>query len=388
MWLSATPSGTADDTNIPGSVPGDIFLENFKKVCYDKKKLTGGCSMRKNRLIVFLLALLLAVVFAGCGAAEETPETTEIKAEENIREAECPICQKTVSWMGLTQAYVDTIQVKDEQGELIDSAIMSGDVYETRHYYLAEDLTYNDSPVMGFFRGPGKGLTTCLDLNNHNITTPATTSIFGNSGVLNVFGDGVVTGYSPNNTEGAAVRCGNRNANNGLNLYGGTYKKTAQTAKTSPVVGFDGAGRCVSVYDGVVIDAGDGVAVFANSAASREKDGYLLLQGCTVKGDVVFAELDVYATKADIIDADISGKVTVPAGHNLTLKGKVIIGELALGEGILVNLPSLTAGSKIGLSAVGVFTTVTDHASVYAGYFLPMDSGKKIKVVNSSLCCE
>ena len=84
----------ADDINIPGSVPGDIFLENFKKVCYDKKKLTGGCSMRKNRLVVFLLALFAAAVFAGCGATEETPETTEIKAEENIREAECPICQK------------------------------------------------------------------------------------------------------------------------------------------------------------------------------------------------------------------------------------------------------------------------------------------------------
>ena len=345
--------------------------------------------MVKKRFAFVLLALLVTVAFAGCG--EEKPEETQaptIEAQENFREQECPICKKTVSWMGLTQAYVDTIRVTDDQGKTIDSAIMSGDVYESRHYYLAEDLTYNDSPIMGFFRGPGKGLTTCLDLNNHNITTPATTSIFGNSGVLNVFGEGVVTGYSPNNTEGAAVRCGNRNANNGLNLYGGTYKKTAQTAKISPVVAFDGAGRCVSVYDGVVIDGGDGVAVFANSSASREKEGYLLLQGCTVYGDVVLAQLDVYVTKADIINAVINGTVTVPAGHDLTLQGKVAIESLVLDEGVLVKASGLADGSKIGLQAVGVFTTVMDNAEICAGYFVPEDSTKKIKVVEKQLCCE
>jgi hypothetical protein len=241
---------------------------------------------------------------------------------------------------------------------------------------------------MGFFRGPGKGLTTCLDLNNHNITTPATTSIFGNSGVLNVFGDGIVTGYSPNEVEGAAVRCGNRNANNGLNLYGGTYKKTDQTAKSSPVVSFDGAGRCVSVYDGVVIDAGDGVAVFANSSASREKEGYLLLQGCVVTGDVVLAELDEYATKADIINATIHGTVTVPAGHSLMLSGKLEITNLSLGENVLANLVDLQQGTKIGLDAVGVFSLKHDQADSYAAYFLPADPTKKIKVTDSALVCE
>ena len=345
--------------------------------------------MRNKRIFALLLTLLAVAVLVACGngkPAETQAPTTE--EEGNTRVEECPICKKTVSWMGLTQEYVDTIMITDEQGKTIDSAIMSGDVYETRHYYLAEDLTYNDSPVMGFFRGPGKGLTSCLDLNDHNITTPATTSIFGNSGVLNVFGEGVVTGYSPNNTEGAAVRCGNRNANNGLNLYGGTYKKTAQTAKTSPVVACDGAGRCVSVYDGVVIDGGDGVAVYAHSAEAREKEGYLLLQGCTVYGDVVLAKLDVYATRADIINTVINGTVTVPSGHNLALRGKVMIETLALDEGVLISLPDLAESSQIGLQAVGVFTKVTENADMYAGCFLPVDPDKKVNVVDKALHCE
>ena len=343
--------------------------------------------MRKNKFLILVLALAVAAAIAGCTKPEEAPAPTK-KVEDNFREQECPICKKTVSWMGLTQEYVNAIRVTDDQGKTIDSAIMSGEVYETRHYYLAEDLTYNDSPVMGFFRGPGKGLTTCLDLNNHNITTPATTSIFGNSGVLNVFGEGVVTGYSPNEVEGAAVRCGNRNANNGLNLYGGTYKKTAQTAKTSPVVSFDGAGRCVSVYDGVVVDGGDGVAVFANSSESREKEGYLRLEGCTVYGDVVLAKLDVYATRADIINAEINGTVTIPAGHSLALRGKVKIKMLALDEGVRINLPDLTADSQIGLQAVGVFTMVTENADMLAGCFQPVDPDKKVKAVDGQLQCE
>lgn len=341
----------------------------------------------KRSVCLILCAVLAVLCFAGCNA-ESAPETTVSKAEDGIREQLCPICNKNVKWMGLTQAYVNTISIKNEQGKIIDSAIMSGEVYGTRHYYLAEDLTYQDSPVMGFFRGPGKGLTSCLDLNGHNITTPATTSIFGNSGVLNVIGDGIVTGYSPNNHEGAAVRCGNRNANNGLNLYGGIYRKTEQTAKENPVVAFDGAGRCVSVYDGVVIDGGDGVAVFADSSQAREKEGYLLLQGCTVNGDVVLANHDVYATKADITNAVINGTVAIPEGHNLTLSGKVEIKKLTLGKEVKIAFGALSQGTAVAVDASGAFTFATDKVAEYVSYFAPADPGKKIGLTNGALSCD
>ena len=339
---------------------------------------------------LFLICTLAVVLLTACSATNSGGETksTEQKTDDGTRQAYCEICKKDVSWMGLTQAYVDTIAVTNAQGETIDSAIMSGTVYETRHYYLAEDLVYNDSPVMGFFRGPGKGLTSCLDLNDHNITTPATTSIFGNSGVLNVMGNGIVTGYSPNNHEGAAVRCGNRNANNGLNLYGGIYKKTAETAKDSPVVAFDGAGRCVSVYDGVVIDAGDGVAVFADSSASREKDGYLLLQGCTVNGDVVFAAFDAFATEADLINCTVNGKVTVPEGHGLALDGKVVIETLALGENVLLGIGNMLEGSAIVIDALGVFTAKTEKTAEAAAFFTPVDTTRKVTVQDGALSCD
>lgn len=344
----------------------------------------------KNRVTMFFSALTAMLLLCACANAnsDDVTNNTEEKTDDGIRQAYCQVCQKDVSWMGLTQEYVDTILVTDASGKTIDSAIMSGDVYETRHYYLVEDLTYNDSPVMGFFRGPGKGLTSCLDLNDHNITTPATTSIFGNSGVLNVMGNGVVTGYSPNSHEGAAVRCGNRNANNGLNLYGGTYKKTDNTSADGPVVAFDGAGRCVSVYEGVVIDGGNGVAVFADSAAAREKEGYLLLQGCTVYGDVVLAPMDVYSTKADIIDATIRGTVMIPAGHMLNLQGKPQIDKLSLAQGMLVNIAGLGEGASVGIDAVGSFTMKTENAESYIEYFLPADQTSKVTVRDDALSCD
>lgn len=353
--------------------------------------------MKKWIALIVSAAILLCLT--ACGSSGEPAGTTEqlpaeegsstgLQFEKGTNKALCPICEKKVEWMGLTQEYVDTIRVTDDNGELIDSAIMSGTVFESRHYYLAEDLTYNDSPVMGFFRGPGKGLTSCLHLNDHNITTPATTSIFGNSGVLNVMGNGIVTGYSPNLTEGAAVRNGNRNANNGLNLYGGTYKKTAETSADSPVVAFDGAGRCVSVYEGVVIDGGTGVAVFADSSAAREKEGFLLLQDCTVFGDVKLADLDVFATRAEIRNCKVKGTVTIPQGHLLTLFGKVEIDKLTLGEEVRLTAGELLDGSKITVDATGIFTGKLEAPDAYTGYFLPADPAKKITVQENALCCE
>lgn len=311
-------------------------------------------------------------------------DNSPLQFEEGTTNAYCPVCEQTVSWMGITQSYVDSITVVE--GET-DSVFMSETVYETRHYYLAEDITNDDNPIMGFFRGPGAGLTSCLHLNNHNLTTTRTTSIFGNSGVVNVMGNGVVTGYSPNKTEGAAVRNGNRNAKNGLNLYGGTYKKTAETAATSPVVCFDGAGRTVSIYDGVVIDGGTGKAIFAGSSSAREKEGFLKLYNCTVNGDIVLDVLDVYATNVEIVGATVNGTVTIPEGHTLSLAGKLDIDKLVLGDDVRITTKGINAGSTINIDADGIFTAPTGNAVDYVDLFTPVDSYKKVSVKNSALKC-
>lgn len=356
--------------------------------------------MKKFVGILLAVAMLLSLTACGGDAGETTgtaaPDavqendslTAPLKFNEGSDKAYCPVCKKTVSWMGLTQAYVDTIEVTNPDGSIIDSAIMSGKVFESGHYYLAEDLAYYDSPIMGFFRGPGNGQTTCLHLNDHNIYTPSTTSVFGNSGVLNVMGNGIVTGYSPNHSEGAAVRNGNRNAKNAVNLYGGTYMKTESTGMDSPVVAFDGAGRMVSVFEGVVIDGGDGVAVFADSSAAREKEGFLTLKGCTVVGDVKLAKYDMYATNVDIADASISGTVTIPTGHTLRLSGKVEISKLSAGESVKIRLGELAEGTSVGIDAAGVFTDETEKAADYAAYFLPADPAKKVTVKDGTLSCD
>ena len=315
---------------------------------------------------------------------DDAIDNSPLQFEAGTTNALCPVCKETVSWMGITQAYVDSINVV--AGET-DSVFMSGTVYETRHYYLAEDITNDDNPVMGFFRGPGAGLTSCLHLNDHNLTTTKTTSIFGNSGVVNVMGNGVVTGYSPDKTEGAAVRNGNRNAKNGLNLYGGTYKKTANTAETSPVVCFDGAGRTVCVYDGVVIDGGTGKAIFADSSSARQKEGFLKLYNCTVYGDVVLDTYDVYATNVEILGATINGTLTIPEKHNLSLAGQVTISKLVLAEGNKLTTKGISAGSAIAIDANGIFSQASGSAAGYVDLFTPVDSYKKITIRDSALVC-
>ena len=154
------------------------------------------------------------------------------------------------------------------------------------------------------------------------------------------------------------------------------------------MVAFDGAGRCVSVYDGVVIDAVDGVAVFADSSASREKDGYLLLQGCTVNGDVVFAAFDAFATEADFVNCAVNGKVTVPEGHGLALEGKIVIETLSLGENVLLGIGNLQEGSTIGIDALGVFTVKTEKAAEAVTFFTPVDPARKVTLQDGALSCD
>lgn len=315
---------------------------------------------------------------------DKTIDNSPLQFEAGTTNAYCPVCKKTVSWMGITQSYVDSLEVIP--GET-DSVFMSGSAYETMHYYLAEDIINEDDPIMGFFRGPGAGLTACLHLNDHNLTTTKTTSIFGNSGVVNVMGNGIVTGYSPNASEGAAVRNGNRNAKNGLNLYSGTYRKTADTAATSPVVCFDGAGRIVSVYDGVVIDGGNGKAIFADSSSARQKEGFLKLYNCTVNGDIELDALDVYATNVEILGATINGTLTIPAGHKLSLGGKVDIDKLVMAENTKLTTLGIAAGSSIAIDANGIFTQASGSAAGYVDLFIPVDSHKKIAVRENALVC-
>ena len=98
----------------------------------------------------------------------KTFDNSPLRFEAGTTNAYCPACEKTVSWMGITQEYVDSLEVVTD---VTDSVFMSGTTYETMHYYLAEDIINEDDPVMGFFRGPGAGLTACLHLNDHNLTT-------------------------------------------------------------------------------------------------------------------------------------------------------------------------------------------------------------------------
>ena len=136
-----------------------------------------------------------------------------------------------------------------------------------------------------------------------------------------------------------------------------------------------------------MIDGGDGVAVFADSSENRQREGSLLLQGCTVKGDVRLAPFSGFATYADVIDCTIDGEVTVPTGHELTLKGKVEIEKLTLGAEVKLTADALSEGTAVNVDASGVFTQTTDQAEAYLTYFTPADTSKTISVQDGALSC-
>ena len=162
-----------------------------------------------KRLLSFLvvMALVLGMVPAtGIPAvtakAEETEQATPTYADnltfaEGTTEAWCPGCGASVTWTALTdQAY----------------AITSGS-----HYYLADDLTFNNEAEATDAIKLSSSAKLCLHLNGH--TYSAKQRIYNVNGIMNVYSgdggkvqflEGVATGFQA--ATGAVT-----------NLYGGTY---------------------------------------------------------------------------------------------------------------------------------------------------------------------
>lgn len=288
--------------------------------------------------------------------------------DEN-NQAICPVCGTLETWTLITSA-------------ARQAAVDGG------HYYLNSDVEYTEEGTsLSYFGAPGtKGQKACLHLNEHNITATNVRAIYGDSGIVNVMGNGIVSGYTNKPNEGAAIHTGNRNVNNGINLYGGTYKKAAGSASGAAVIATGGGGRIYTVYKGATIDGGTGLAIYADGEGTHY-GSIIELQGCTVNGNIAMSSQTDKSNTIEVIDATVNGTLTAREGHNVTLSGKVKLNKLVVPAGVTVGTNGLKAGSSIGVDAIGYFTEASANLGNYNGYFTAVDSNKGVFVRNNKLFC-
>jgi hypothetical protein len=123
------------------------------------------------------------------------------------------------------------------------------------HYYLANDITYEgaDAAIKYPYSSEYARKTACVHLNGHNVTATNGLAFFAGN-YLNIMGNGTVSGNMNNPNRAAVVDVNSSVAK--VNIYGGTYKKSALTNERD-LVRMNSAGGMINIYQGVTIDSRD-----------------------------------------------------------------------------------------------------------------------------------
>lgn len=310
--------------------------------------------------------------FTNINKARKAVDNSNLKFDAGTTNAYCPVCEKKVTWTALKDS--TTMVLATDGG----------------HYYLASDLTVSlsGSGIFAYFQAPSKtGHKACLHLNGHNLTSTKAPALHGSNGVLNVMGNGIVTGYQDSSTlsKGAAVQVNNYIKTNAVNLYGGTYRKMSGSHANAAVIGIRPNGGGVFVYEGVTVDATTGYAIYGS--APNRVDHRLGLYGCTVNGNVEFLapEVEDYQTKVEIHDATINGTVKLSNDMSVLLSGKLDIDKVVIPEEMRLSTGGIEKDSVIGIDATGDFIHPIGNAADYTGVFVPADSNDSIKVYDNTL---
>jgi len=279
----------------------------------------------------------------------------------------CPVCEKNVTWKALNAG-----------GEMLQLA--NGD-----HYYVATSQTYTGTDE-AFLKAPGSEKTACIHLNGNDLTATATKVLSGSSGVVNVFGNGTVTGYNGGN-QGSTVQV--NNAGGTLNLYSGIYQQSANTDADAYTIFYRGHGGKINVYeDAKVLGNTSGKAV--STSTCDDQDAYLGLYQTQIVGDIVMPGVkdapncDNFVT---IDGAKIDGNVYANGINKITLIGAPQIKYMELSEQSKLTLERMAAGANIKILANGDFATAdgAGNATSFAAYFEPVNKAADITANETTL---
>lgn len=288
---------------------------------------------------------------------------------------DCPMCgAEAVQWEPLTAAHSG-----------------SGNGPAAGHYYLTESLDNTSYIAIS-------DVTVCLHLNNCGITSTERAFWVGNSGTLNIMGEGTVTGtYTSTSPRGVTLDV----TEGYVNLYGGEYRHN-KGKNARPIIGlrdssklkmYDGAsivgnpdvsfanvivrkGR-FEMYGGVVEDGyGGNGGNFLVGYLQEYSPAYLVVYGGTIRnghstgangGGNIYAVYDsyVYIRGGEVSGGEaknVGGNIAAHKSANVIITGGTVTGGTAgtLGDNIYVNnledtkleIALRDAGVRIGGDAV------------------------------------
>lgn len=275
----------------------------------------------------------------------------DLAFEAGTKNAYCAVCDKVVTWTEVNQTTNGTAALG------IPSAM-------TTHYYLSENVTYSGTDP--FLTAPstyqGQVKTACFHLNGHNLTTTAGRVFTGYPGVLNVMGNGTVSGgYSNASSDyykstGATIHMNTNQTTGQINLYGGIYTKADGIINDTLVIHDNGG--TVNVYEGATVNGG-----------ATAYHGNLNVIGGTVSGGLNVKIRTAGKSPAAVLNNATVDTVSYTAG-SLTLAGQSKL-VLTVKEGLKIELGELVSGAAITVSATGEFTVANAKAAEYATYFTP-----------------
>lgn len=335
------------------------------------------------------------------------------------KQAKCPVCNKKVKWTAITKT--DSVQ-----------SLANGS-----HYYLPADVTFTkaDHPYIQVI----ENATACLHLNGHNITATKAMAVMV-SGTLNIMGNGTVSGNgydneqlreSPHMTPATA---GTDSSKAVLNLYGGTYIKSADndgrkvdvtnngvttsTTASNPVMGVYKNGGTINLFKGATVEGSsystNAITVYNGkfnmyggtvnggsahainlTAWSSSKSGTGNFYGGTVNAGTSNA-VNVYGSASsgsaylNIYGGTFNGSVVYNANCNVILAGNPVMTNLkvpAIKDGAYqgkITLGKLTDGAKIAVSGSEAITFQNKNAASYLKYFESLTE-QKVAVVDHAI---
>ena len=311
---------------------------------------------------------MLHIYVLSRAAEEPTPEEPEVPTYDNSNlafaegttDAMCTYCGKVVTWTALEQ---------------INAAF---DLEDGGHYYLASDVTGNDS-----YYNVATGKAACVHLNGHNVTANSRVFAVASDGHLNIMGNGIVTG-SNTSTATANVAAATLSCRGSMNLIGGTYKHTASTL---PTIIMSRPQKTVNIYEGVTIEGTEGVTgtnfylMFGvvNMYGGTITGGTATPNGTTDgKGDNLYVYGWTGSTGAraefNLLGGTIDGGIYAEKHtetYLFTVSGDAVItankGGLTLDSetGAKLTVGELTDGAEIYVTGTGAITNEFANAAAY-----------------------
>jgi len=303
-----------------------------------------------KKFFPFLLLLILCVAAAMAIPAGATPpedlNTVYAAAvqmtENNVLSggtvtAQCPYCNESAVWQPL-------------------GAITSNKEYKNGgHFYLTQDV--NNKAFYFFYKN------SCLHLNGHNITS-SVRAIYAETGsVLNIMGDGTVTGKGLSHS--ACDRGGALDIAGVANLFGGTYKHNGDY----PVVCSRGGKGGINIYEGTRITGTSGY----NGSNVRIYVSYLNMYGGIIENGIGTQGGNIMGTKnakINIAGGTVTGGTVYMRedATSLTLSGSPKVDVINNFDGPAVDISGLQAGADIQIVGQGAITKADANIAQYAQY--------------------